>query len=96
MVTIDTISHVNTVRGGRLAAIFAAALVSVSTWFSRRREDTRQVRHFGRSGFWAQFYVVRRSRRGLANLDDRMLRDIGISRRDAIHEAGRWRWDRQW
>lgn len=96
MATIDTISHVNTVRGGRLAAIFAAALVSVSTWFGRWRGDKRQVRHSGRPGYWAQFYVIRRSRRSLANLDDRMLRDIGISRRDAVHEAGRWRWDRQW
>lgn len=33
-------------------------------------------------------------RRRLAELDERMLRDIGISREDALREAGRPFWDR--
>ena len=34
-----------------------------------------------------------RTRRMLARLDDRMLSDIGISRADALEEAGRVPWD---
>jgi uncharacterized protein YjiS (DUF1127 family) len=33
------------------------------------------------------------TRRQLAEMDDRMLRDIGISRADALHEAERLPWD---
>ncbi|MCO6419952.1 DUF1127 domain-containing protein [Siccirubricoccus sp. KC 17139] len=33
------------------------------------------------------------TRRQLAEMDDRMLRDIGISRADALHEAERAPWD---
>lgn len=33
------------------------------------------------------------TRRVLAGLDDRMLRDIGASRADALAEAARWPWD---
>jgi uncharacterized protein YjiS (DUF1127 family) len=33
------------------------------------------------------------TRRQLAQMDDRMLRDIGISRTDAMAEAGRAPWD---
>jgi uncharacterized protein YjiS (DUF1127 family) len=33
------------------------------------------------------------TRRQLAQMDDRMLRDIGISRADALMEAGRAPWD---
>jgi uncharacterized protein YjiS (DUF1127 family) len=34
-----------------------------------------------------------RTRRQLAEMDDRMLRDIGISRLDALREAERAPWD---
>ena len=34
-----------------------------------------------------------RTRRCLARLDDRMLKDIGLSRADALAEAGRSPWD---
>ncbi len=33
------------------------------------------------------------TRRQLARMDDRMLRDIGISRAEALHEAERTPWD---
>jgi uncharacterized protein YjiS (DUF1127 family) len=33
------------------------------------------------------------TRRQLAGMDDRMLRDVGISRVDALREAGRLPWD---
>lgn len=33
------------------------------------------------------------TRRRLAEMDDRMLKDIGISRADALEEAGRAPWD---
>ena len=35
---------------------------------------------------------LRRSRRQLAELDDRMLRDIGLDRGKARHEAGKGFW----
>ncbi len=34
-----------------------------------------------------------RQRRALLKMDDRMLKDIGISRADALREAGRRFWD---
>ena len=37
--------------------------------------------------------VLRRDRRRLAVLDDHLLRDIGISRDDALREAERKGWD---
>lgn len=36
---------------------------------------------------------VRRERQLLATLDDRMLKDIGLTRADANHEAARPSWD---
>ena len=35
---------------------------------------------------------IRRSRRELMRLNDRQLRDIGITREQAVHEAGRAGW----
>ena len=35
-----------------------------------------------------------RQRRALASLDDRMLRDIGVTRSDALHEANKPCWRR--
>lgn len=45
-----------------------------------------------RLGFWAMFRAFQ-TRRQLAHMDDRMLRDIGISRVDALREADRLPWD---
>ncbi|NKC32444.1 DUF1127 domain-containing protein [Roseomonas sp. BU-1] len=33
------------------------------------------------------------TRRQLAAMDDRMLKDIGLSRADAVYESGRLPWD---
>ncbi len=40
---------------------------------------------------WAMLVV--RTRAALAEMDGRMLADIGLSRGDAMHEAGRRCWD---
>jgi len=45
-----------------------------------------------RLGFRAMFRALQ-TRRQLAEMDDRMLRDIGISRVDALQEADRLPWD---
>ena len=45
-----------------------------------------------RPGLRAMLRAIR-TRRQLAEMDDRMLRDIGISRLDALHEAERLPWD---
>jgi uncharacterized protein YjiS (DUF1127 family) len=39
------------------------------------------------------WHELARQRRALLRLDDRMLKDIGITRTDAEHEAGRPFWD---
>lgn len=55
------------------------------------------IRRFtGLHGFSAalrQAWVAVETRRDLAEMDDRMLRDIGISRAEALHEADRAPWD---
>lgn len=40
----------------------------------------------------AAWFERSRQRRALAGLDERMLRDIGVSRADAIREAGKPFW----
>jgi len=45
-----------------------------------------------RLGLHAMWRAIQ-TRRQLAEMDDRMLRDIGISRVDALHEAERAPWD---
>ena len=45
-----------------------------------------------RLGLRAMWRAIQ-TRRQLAEMDDRMLRDIGISRADALHEAERAPWD---
>ncbi len=58
---------------------------------SRGRVAGREVaRILGRI---AAMCRARGSRHDLASLDDRMLRDIGVSRLEALAEAGRWPWD---
>lgn len=47
-------------------------------------------------GFWDAILMGWRgvqTRRQLAEMDERMLADIGISRADALREAGRAPWD---
>lgn len=54
------------------------------------------LRFTGLQGFSAllwQAWVAVETRRDLAEMDDRMLRDIGISRAEALHEADRAPWD---
>ncbi|WP_431282553.1 DUF1127 domain-containing protein [Humitalea sp. 24SJ18S-53] len=54
------------------------------------------VRITGLRGFSAMLkraLVAIETRRDLAEMDDRMLRDVGISRADALHEAERAPWD---
>ncbi len=45
-----------------------------------------------RPGLWVMLRAIG-TRRQLAEMDDRMLRDIGISRVDALQEADRLPWD---
>lgn len=39
------------------------------------------------------FAAIARSRQGLARLDDHLLRDIGVTRAEAMAEANRAPWD---
>jgi uncharacterized protein YjiS (DUF1127 family) len=50
----------------------------------RAREAMRMLRHW---------YDIARERRALATLDERALKDIGVSRADALEEASRPFWD---
>lgn len=51
---------------------------------------TRHGRHFGRLlACWIQRY---RQRRALARLDERLLRDIGVTRAEAAAEAAKPFW----
>lgn len=57
---------------------------------------SRLSRKNARSGIWRRIalaYALRRHRRQLARLDGRLLRDIGLSRREAEAEAARPFWD---
>jgi uncharacterized protein YjiS (DUF1127 family) len=55
----------------------------------------RTVRSMARTGWTALATMVRahQTRRMLAEMDDRMLADIGVSRGDASVEAARLAWD---
>ncbi len=56
----------------------------------------RMARRFPALHRLAQLGAMRRAittRRQLARLDDRALKDIGLSRADALAEAGRTPWD---
>jgi uncharacterized protein YjiS (DUF1127 family) len=62
---------------------------SYSVWLPRRIDDERS------SSLWTRLAaLVRRARerRALADLDDRMLHDIGITRVEAIREAEKPFW----
>ncbi|MEL6872669.1 MAG: DUF1127 domain-containing protein [Pseudomonadota bacterium] len=54
---------------------------------SRAAHATRRVGAWFKK--WELALQVRRERRALSRLDDRMLKDIGLSRADASREAGR-------
>jgi uncharacterized protein YjiS (DUF1127 family) len=48
----------------------------------------------GRVAAWLGACLERaRQRRQLADLDDGLLKDIGLSRADVARECGRWPWD---
>ena len=55
----------------------------------------RTIRSMARTGWTALAVMVRthQTRRLLAEMDDRMLADIGVSRGDASMEAARPAWD---
>ena len=66
--------------------------------FARPGTAGRRIegRDAGWHGVWAAFARIRQAvatRRMLAEMDDRMLADIGISRLDAQAEADRAPWD---
>ena len=54
----------------------------------KEKPVVRRVRLQWASWLWTMV-EVRRQRRTLLSLDDRMLADIGLSRADAWHEGGR-------
>ncbi len=54
------------------------------------------LRSTGLQGFCAAFkqaWVAIETRRHLAEMDDRMLRDVGLTRAEALREADRAPWD---
>lgn len=62
----------------------------------RIHELARPAAHRPRQGLvgWLlSLLAIRRQRRRLASLDAAMLRDIGLTRDDALREAGRAPWD---
>lgn len=67
---------------------------SVNTCHSARALPCAKPRaRFSLLSFVSQRLELLRQRRHLKTLDARTLEDIGISRRDALHEAGRPIWD---
>jgi uncharacterized protein YjiS (DUF1127 family) len=69
---------------------------TVSSRPLRPRQAARQAKAGVRGG-WLRWLVVMlhaiETRRRLAEMDDRMLRDIGVSRSEALEEAARAPWD---
>lgn len=55
------------------------------------RHLMRAARHAG--GVLRRWHELARERRQLAELDERMLKDLGLSRADAEREAGRPFWE---
>jgi uncharacterized protein YjiS (DUF1127 family) len=54
----------------------------------------RTVDRLGSLSRWLGTCLRRsRQRRHLAELDDHLLRDVGLSRADVARECGRWPWD---
>ena len=56
----------------------------------------RHIRHSKRPSFWSALtraWAIRRNRQRLLQLDDAALKDIGITRSEALAEARRSFWD---
>lgn len=53
----------------------------------------RAVRQDGWMGFLRQILRIVETRQDLLEMDERMLKDIGLTRREAEQEAGRAPWD---
>ena len=68
----------------RILALGFLASAGVGPW---RRVSARVRRHL------RLMLLAARTRRLLAQMDERMLLDIGISRAQARTEAARWPWD---
>ncbi|ARU59451.1 hypothetical protein OLMES_5471 [Oleiphilus messinensis] len=71
---------------------------------SLKQQSTGQTRNLLSAGFWSKLILravrqirihreIARQRRELAQLSDAQLKDIGISRVDALQEAERSFWD---
>lgn len=54
---------------------------------------SRRVQAAGWLGWLADMMRAIETRRRLAQMDDRMLKDIGVTRAEALQEAGRAPWD---
>jgi uncharacterized protein YjiS (DUF1127 family) len=53
-----------------------------------------EIHWLGRTASWLGACLEQsRQRRALADLDEHLLRDIGLSRADVARERGRWPWD---
>jgi uncharacterized protein YjiS (DUF1127 family) len=66
-----------TIRSIPVSHAFQAQVAAPSGWFARLRRTLQAIE----------------SRRHLAEMDRRMLADIGISRSEALEEAARAPWD---
>ena len=60
------------------------------TFLSTTRSHTTRAR---RSTALFDLIALYRQRRALTRLNDDALKDVGLSRKDALHEAGRPIWD---
>ncbi len=67
----------------------------MNTSFSTPRIHHRQPAHGAdrRANWLSAMVATWRQRHALDQLDDRMLRDIGVSRKEAADEVGRPIWD---
>jgi uncharacterized protein YjiS (DUF1127 family) len=70
----------------------ATMIAEIGTWqdFPPRSALRRTLAAL--AGHYGAWISIARQRRALADLDDRLLRDVGISRYDAAHEAGKPFW----
>jgi uncharacterized protein YjiS (DUF1127 family) len=71
-----------------------ASTVATGAWIKPARIVRRAMHLAARLARVAlRWHELARQRRALLRLDDRMLKDIGISRADAVGEASRPFWD---
>jgi uncharacterized protein YjiS (DUF1127 family) len=79
-------------RNSTMTRIDATMIAEIGTWqdFPPQSSIRRTLaRIAGQYGAWVS---ITRERRALAELDDRLLRDIGITRYDAAHEVAKPFW----